>query len=375
MKKILFNDIYKSDAYLKNLKHLFSDYELFRSKHFSNLCLEKLKHYYAQSDLFLTHSATGALEMIATLIDTKQGDEIIMPSFTFVSTANAFVSKGATPVFVDIDAETLNINEKLVEQAITPKTKAIIAVHYAGHACKMEALKEIAKKHSLFLIEDAAMGFGSKYQDKHLGSIADFGVVSFDITKHINAIQGGVLLVNKKEYRDRANNIYHIGTNRSEFEKGEVPYYEWTDYGSKYQMNELNAAVLLAQLENANEIFKHRKRLSSLYFKQLKPLQKAGKLRLMPKENLKDNIHEFYIILNSKEERESLSNYLKKLGVDALFHYIPLHLSAMGKKMGRFIGGKNTEEAAERLLRFPLHSKMGEEEVDYIVKSILKHLL
>lgn len=373
MKKILFNDIYKCDAYLKNLKHLFSDYDLFRLKYFSDLCLEKLKHYYPQSDLFLTHSATGALEMIATLIDVKQGDEIIMPSFTFVSTANAFVGKGATPVFIDIDAETLNIDEKLVEQAITPKTKAIVAMHYAGHACNMKALKEIAKKNSLFLIEDAAMGFGLKYGEKSLGSMGDFGVISFDITKHINAIQGGLLLINKKEHRDRANDIYHIGTNRSAFENGDVPYYEWTDYGSKYQMNELNAAVLLAQLENANAILEKRKALSKLYYNELKKLENLGKIKLMPEKQVAENIHAFYVILNTHQERDGLSSHLKSNGVDALFHYIPLHTSPMGKKVGRFIGDDVTSSIASRLLRLPLHEGIGGPEVSYIIALIFKY--
>lgn len=374
MEKILFNDIYKSEEYLSNLKLLFADYDLFRKKHFSNLCLEKLKHYYPQSNLFLTHSATGALEMIAMLIDINEGDEVIMPSFTFVSTANAFVSKGATPVFVDIHPENLNIDEHLVEEAITPKTKAIIAVHYAGHACNMDALKTIAEKNNLFLIEDAAMGFGSKYQDKYLGSIADFGVVSFDVTKQINAIQGGLLLVNKKEYRNRANDIYHIGTNRSAFESGDVPYYEWTDVGSKYQMNELNAAVLLAQLENANAILEKRKALSKLYYNELKKLENLGKIKLMPEKQIAENIHEFYILLNSLKERESLRNFLKSKKIDALFHYIPLHLSPMGRKVGEYIGENHTKTISEKLLRLPLHEGIEAPEIYYISELIFKHL-
>lgn len=373
MKKILFNNILHSKEYISNLEYLFSDYELFRKKHFSNLCLEELKVYYSNASLFLTHSATGALEMIATLIDAKQGDEIIMPSFTFVSTANAFVGKGATPVFIDIDAETLNIDEKLVEQAITPKTKGIVAMHYAGHACNMKALKEIAKKNSLFLIEDAAMGFGSKYGEKSLGSMGDFGVISFDITKHISSIQGGLLIVNNEEYRNRANDIYHIGTNRSAFENGDVPYYEWTDVGSKYQMNELNAAVLFAQLKNAKSVFEHRMVLSKLYYQELIELQEKGKLKIMSENLVFANIHEFYILLNTENERNDLSNFLKEKGVDALFHYIPLHNSPMGKKVGRFVGGNNTETISSKILRLPLHTEMNQEDVVYICEAITQY--
>jgi dTDP-4-amino-4,6-dideoxygalactose transaminase len=374
MKKILFNDLVPSPNYLKNLELLFSDYGLFRKKHFSGLCLEELKKYYQDSSLFLTHSATGALEMTAVLMDIQPGDEVIMPSFTFVSTANTFVSKGAVPVFVDISAETLNMDESLVEQAITNKTKAIVAMHYAGHACNMQKLREIADKHQLFLIEDAAMGFGCKYQDKYLGGIADFGVVSFDITKHINAIQGGLLLVNNLKYTDRANNIYHIGTNRTEFEKGEVPYYEWVDCGSKFQMNELNAAVLYEQLQQSDKILQHRKNLSALYYKELKPLEQMGLLRLMPEHLVAENVHEFYVILSSAEERDRLSMFLKENAVEALFHYIPLHLSPMGQKVGRYLGGENTEQISACLLRLPLNILFSEKDLIKVTTLIISSL-
>ncbi len=282
MKKILFNNTRKPCNYTKNLDLLFSDYELIRKKHFSTLCLDKLKYIYPKSELFLTHSATGALEMIASLINVQSGDEIIMPSFTFVSTANAFVSKGGVPVFIDINPTTLNIDETLIEQAITPKTRAIIAMHYAGHSCNMSALKNICEKYNLYLIEDAAVGFGSYYQEQALGSIGDFGVISFDVTKHISAIQGGLLMVNNKKFNDRAHTIYHVGTNRNAFEKGEIPYYEWVDIGSKYQMNELNAAFLDEQLCQSEDILKNRINLSSIYYTELKQLEERNKLRLIP---------------------------------------------------------------------------------------------
>lgn len=369
MKKILFNDVRKSGNYTKNIELLFSDYELFRKKHFSNLCLEHLKRRFSKSDLFLTHSATGALEMVATLIDIKQGDEIIMPSFTFVSTANAFVSKGAIPVFVDIDPVSLNIDETLIEQAITQKTKAIIAMHYAGHSCNMNALQSICKKHNLILIEDAAMAYGNYYQDQPSGAIADFGVISFDITKHISAVQGGLLLINNKKYAARANSIYHIGTNREEFAKGEAPYYEWIDVGSKYQMNELNAAVLYDDLINEHIVFEHRKKLTRLYYELLNPLEKTGSIQSIKDVLLKDNIHEFYIVCQTKPERDSLTKYLAHLNIEAYFHYIPLHTSLVGRNF-KYIGANNTTNISEKLIRLPLHFNLTTGNVEQVCKAI-----
>lgn len=370
MKKILFNNNRKPYNYTKNLELLFSDYELIRKKHFSTLCLDKLKTIYSNSELLLTHSATAALEMIATLIDVQPSDEIIMPSFTFVSTANAFVGKGAIPVFIDINPNTLNIDETLIEQAITSKTKAIIAMHYAGHPCNMNFLKEICEKHQLYLIEDAAVGFGSYFEEQPQGSIGDFGVISFDVTKHISAIQGGVLIVNNKKFDERANTIYHIGTNRNAFQKGETPYYEWIDIGSKYQMNELNAAHLYEQLCQSEIILKQRINLSSLYYNKLKDLEELNKLKLIPDFLIPANIHEFYIILNSKEEREKLRIYLNNKNIEALFHYIPLHNTKMGLKTGRYWGGDNTENISNRLLRLPLHTELSIDEIEYITTSI-----
>lgn len=349
---------------------MFSDYELFRKKYFSNKCLDHLGNIYNSSELFLTHSATGALEMIATLLEIKPGDEVIMPSFTFVSTANAFVSKGAIPVFVDIELDTLNIDLDLIEQAITPKTKAIIAVHYAGHACNLARLKQICDKYNLYLIEDAAMAFGNTWQGKPLGSIGHFGVISFDITKQITAIQGGLLLLNDGSFKERAHQVYHIGTNRTAFQKNNVPYYEWVDVGSKYQMNELNALVLNEQLQNASSILKHRNELSKYYYANLLALQDDGFLRLLPIELLDENVHEFYIILNTVEERDTLSKHLNEEGIEALFHYIPLHNSEMGKQFSRYLGGNHTIEVSQRILRLPLHSELIEQDVLFITSQI-----
>jgi dTDP-4-amino-4,6-dideoxygalactose transaminase len=373
MKKILFNNIGKSKNYLKHVEHLFSDYDLIRGKHFSNLCIKELQPHFPNAQLLLTHSATGALEIIAHLLDIKEGDEIILPSYTFVSTVNAFASRGATPVFVDIEPGGLNLNLDIVEQAITSKTKAIVAVHYAGHSCDLIRLKLICQKHSLILVEDAAMAFGNTFEGKQLGGIGDFGVISFDVTKQVSAIQGGLLIVNNEKYKIRANNIYHIGTNRADFTKGVVPYYEWVDVGSKYQMNELNAAFLYEQLLILDEIIEKRKSISKHYFSGLKSLSEKGHISIMNELLVDSNIHEFYVIEKSEKDRQNLSSFLKVNGVESMFHYIPLHSAKQGIKIGRFIGSDETQKASEQLLRLPMHDELTSDDVDYIIEIIRKY--
>lgn len=367
--KILFNNIGKTTNYIQNIELLYSDYNLFRKKHFSNLNLEILRKMYPHSKLFLTHSATGALEMIALLMNIQKGDEIIMPSFTFVSTANAFASRGATPVFIDIEKESLNLDLELVEKAITPKTKAIVAVHYAGHSCNLNRLKVICDKYNLFLIEDAAMAFGNTYNESPLGTVGDFGVVSFDVTKQISAIQGGLLLINNPDFERRAGHIYHIGTNRTDFMEGNIPYYEWVDFGSKFQMNEMNAVALYDQLIQYNAILTHRNNLSKLYYKELRGFEEKGKLKLMPFNYLEENYHEFYILLKDKPERENLSSYLLERGIETMFHYIPLHNSKKGKSFGE-ADLPNSTAISDSLLRLPLHTELGNKEVVFIVEQL-----
>lgn len=318
----------------------------------------------------MTHSATGGLEIIAHLLNIEKGDEIIIPSFTFVSSANAFVSHGATPVFVDIELETLNLDLDLVEKAITPKTKAVVAVHYAGHPCDLNRLKEICNRHNIYLIEDAAMAYGNKFEEKQLGGIGDFGVISFDSTKHISAVQGGLLIINNEKFQKRANNIYHIGTNRSDFTEGIVPYYEWVDVGSKYQMNELNAAILYEQLIHQNQIFEKRKVLSSNYYIALKPLKCLGYFSLLNEDLVASNTHEFYLITNNSKERDNLANYLFRNNVEALFHYNPLHLSKKGILLGRYLGGNNALNVSECMLRLPMHDEIGNDEINIVVHLI-----
>jgi dTDP-4-amino-4,6-dideoxygalactose transaminase len=368
---IKFNSFYSSSNYTKNLEKLFADYELFRQKHFSKQCIELLKPDYPNSEILLTHSATGALEIIALTIDIKEGDEVILPSYTFVSTANAFALRGAKLVFVDIELDTLGIDPALVAAAITEKTKAIVCVHYAGHACKIEALRKIADDHQLVLIEDAAMAFGSKHKGRSLGTFGDFGVVSFDITKHVSATQGGLLLVNHKSDLKKALRTYHTGTNRAAFEQGDVPYYEWVGLGSKYQMPETNAAILEVQLSNQSKILKHQLKLSKEYFDQLKSLKKIG-VRLLDEEHLLHNYHEFYLVCRNETERKSLASILLENGVEAMFHYIPLHSSQFGKQYEVFMKNQHTDSISAALLRLPLHFNMSKEDVFYTSSLVQK---
>ena len=349
---------------------LHSDYDMFRKKHFSNQCINLLKKIYTKSEVLLTHSATGALEIIANLINIQPKDEIIMPSFTFVSTASAFVNKGATPVFIDIKNDTLNIDEELLEQAITPKTKAIVAMHYAGHPCNLSSIKHLCAKYNLYLIEDAAMAYGMFNEDKPLGTIGDFGVVSFDITKHVSAIQGGMLLINNKKFVKKAYQVYHIGTNRKAFESGEVDHYEWVDYGSKYQMNELNAAFLHHEIINADNIINHRKELSKLYYSQLIEPSKVYNFNMLNEQLLESNIHEFYLIVESNLVRNKLMQFLEGKNIEAHFHYQPLHLSQLGKKISKYIGSNNTERIAQTIIRLPLNNLTTEDEVKEVSKQV-----
>lgn len=365
--KIKFNSFYSSSNYTKNLEKLFSDYDLFRKKYFSNKCINLLQKTYSEANLWLTHSATGALEMIALALNIKEGDEIILPSYTFVSTANAFALRGAKLVFVDIEMETLGIDPHLVEKAITKKTKAIVCMHYAGHACKIDELANIAKKNNLYLIEDAAMAFGSKYKEKPLGTFGDFGVVSFDVTKHIVATQGGLLICNNEKFSKELNNTYHLGTNRVAFEKGNAPYYEWVSLGSKYQMPETNSVILCEQLKQQEKLLNKRIEISKQYYNHLKTIKS---IKIIDKNKIDDNTHEFYVLCKDAETRKSLNKFLAKNNIEAMFHYIPLHNSKFGKEIGTFVGLNNTKLVSECLLRLPLHNNLTKREVTFVCNKI-----
>lgn len=340
---------------------------------FTKKCNEWIESVSNVSKALLTTSCTHALEMAAILCDIKSGDEIIMPSFTFVSTADAFVMRGAKIVFVDIRPDTMNIDENLIEDAITSKTKAIVPVHYAGVSCEMDKILEIAQKYDLTVIEDAAQGVMSTYKGKALGSIGDFGCYSFHETKNYSSGEGGAILIKNNKNSERAEIIREKGTNRSKFFRGEIDKYTWVDVGSSYLPSELNAAYLYAQLEEADKINNRRLELWNLYNNLLIPLKEGGKIELpkVPKE-CKHNAHMFYIKVKNIEERTELIKFLSNHDVSAVFHYIPLHTSPAGLRFGRFHGEDTyTTKESERLLRLPMYYSLTENEVSYVVTKII----
>lgn len=317
----------------------------------------------------LTHSCTAALEMAAILADIQPGDEVIMPSYTFVSTANAFVLRGGVPVFVDIRPDTLNMDENLIEAAITPRTKAIVPVHYAGVACEMDVIMQIAKKHHLLVIEDAAQGVMASYKGKALGAIGHLGAYSFHETKNIISGEGGALLVNDKRFELRAEIIREKGTNRSQFYRGQVDKYTWQDVGSSYLPGEDIAAFLFAQLEQAQDITNKRLAIWQQYHDALESLEQKGELRrpIIPAE-CQHNAHMYYILLESLDHRTKLIEKFKKQDIHPVFHYIPLHSAPAGKKFARVHGNlAHTNDLSDRLLRLPLWVGLAEQQ-----KAVLK---
>lgn len=320
----------------------------------------------------LTTSCTHAIEMSAILSNIQPGDEVIMPSYTFVSTADAFVLRGAKVIFVDIRPETMNIDERLIEEAITERTKAIVPVHYAGVACKMDEICDIAKRHNLFVIEDAAQGVMSFYKGRPLGTLGDYGCYSFHETKNYSMGEGGALLIKDPKNIERAEIIREKGTNRSKFFRGQIDKYTWMDAGSSYLPSDLNAAYLWAQLEKAEEIRNDRMASWNLYNQLLKELEEEGYIRLpeIPEE-CTHNAHMFYIKTKDLEERQNLISFLKAKGVGAVFHYIPLHSAPAGKKYGEFFGKDiYTTSESERLLRLPLYYKLSNDSIEKIVEAI-----
>jgi len=318
----------------------------------------------------LTHSCTGALEMAAILCGIQPGDEVIMPSYTFVSTANAFVLRGALPVFVDIRPDTLNIDENLIEAAITDRTKVIVPVHYAGVPCEMERIMTIADQHNLLVVEDAAQALLSTYKGRALGSIGHFGCLSFHETKNIISGEGGALLINDDRFTGRAEIIREKGTNRSQFFRGEVDKYTWVDIGSSYLPSELISAFLYAQLEHADKIIARRRSICAAYATQLAPLQQAGCLRL-PDFNDDGNGHMFYLLLDNLDTRGRLIDYLKAKDILPVFHYVPLHSAPAGRQYGREGSTMRvTDELSERLLRLPLFYEMSDAEIAHVCAAI-----
>lgn len=321
----------------------------------------------------LTTSCTHATEMAALLADIKPGDEVIMPSYTFVSTADAFVLRGAKAVFVDIRPDTMNIDETLIEDAVTSRTKAIVPVHYAGVACEMDTIMDIAKHHNLCVIEDAAQGVCSKYKGKPLGAIGDYGCYSFHETKNYSMGEGGALLISDADNIERAEIIREKGTNRSKFFRGQIDKYTWVDAGSSYLPSELNAAYLWAQLEKSDVIFEDRMKTWNTYYAAFKELAEQEKIELpFVPEECEHNAHMFYLKTKDLEERTQFITYLKEREIAAVFHYIPLHTAPAGVKYGQFHGeDKYTTKESERLVRLPLYYDMTEEEQSKVIEAVI----
>ena len=335
---------------------------------FTKKCNKWIEDHTGTAKALLTTSCTHATEMAALLADIKPGDEVIMPSYTFVSTADAFVLRCATAVFVDIRPDTMNIDEKLIEDAITEKTRAIVPVHYAGVACEMDTIMDIAKRHNLLVIEDAAQGVMSSYKGQALGAIGDYGCFSFHETKNYSMGEGGALLIRDKKDVEEAEIMREKGTNRSKFFRGQIDKYTWVNYGSSYLPSDMNAAYLYAQLEIADEINEARLACWNRYYEQLLPLKKAGKIDLptVP-EGCVHNAHMFYIKARDLEQRTRFISYMKENGVLTVFHYIPLHTSPAGQKFGRFHGeDRYTTRESERLVRLPMYYGLTLDQVDFI---------
>lgn len=339
---------------------------------FSRKCHAWMEERFGAEKVLLTTSGTAALEMAAVLCDLKPGDEVILPSFTFSSTATAFQAMGATLVFVDIRPDTMNIDEAKIEDAITERTRVIVPVHYAGVACEMDEIVRIARKHGLIVVEDAAQGVMSTYKGRALGTIGTFGCYSFHETKNYSMGEGGALVINDPAYIERAEIIREKGTNRSLFRLGQVDKYTWVDRGSSYLQSDLNAAYLWAQLERADEINDDRLATWHAYYEAFAPLAEAGRVELpVVPEGCVHNAHMFYLKVRDLEERTAFIDYLKQHGVMAVFHYVPLHSSPAGLKFGRFHGEDvYTTRESDRLVRLPMYYGLREEDGDAVIKAV-----
>jgi dTDP-4-amino-4,6-dideoxygalactose transaminase len=343
---------------------------------YTSLCHDYIRNLTGCDKALLTHSCTAALEMAALLLDIEPGDEVIMPSYTFVSTANAFVLRGGIPVFVDIKKDTLNLDEKLIEQAITKKTKAIVPVHYAGVSCEMDTILNIAREYDLKVVEDAAQGIMSSYKGKPLGSMGNLGTLSFHETKNVISGEGGALLVNDTSLSNRAEIIREKGTDRSRFFRGEVDKYTWQSIGSSFLPGELIAAFLWAQLEEIDAITAKRLAIWERYHDSLKCLENKELLRLpIIPDGCTHNAHMFYVMVNSEKARESVLSKFKENSISAVFHYVPLHSSPAGKRYGKPFGDLEvTNSSAARLIRLPLWVGITHDEQDCVIR-ILKEAL
>ncbi len=356
----------------ENLANVLQLHKISGDGRYTKLCNEWIEERTGTSKALLTTSCTHAIEMAALLLDIQPGDEVIMPSYTFVSTADAFILRGATAVFVDIRPDTMNIDETLIEDAITPRTKAIVPVHYAGVSCEMDTIMDIAKRRDLKVVEDAAQGIMSEYKGKSLGAIGNFGCYSFHETKNLSMGEGGALLIHDPKDIERAEIIREKGTNRSKFFRGEIDKYTWVAPGSSYLPSELNAAYLYAQMNKAQEIYDDRMQSWNLYYHLLSSLRDDGRIELpqIP-SGCKHNAHMFYIKAKDLEERTELINHLKSHGVGAVFHYVPLHSAPAGRGCGRFSGeDRYTTRESERLIRLPMYYGLTEEGIHYVADTV-----
>lgn len=339
---------------------------------YTRLCSEWMEHRFKAKKVLMTTSCTAALEMAAILLDIQPDDEVIMPSYTFVSTANAFVLRGAKCVFVDIRPDTMNIDESKIEAAISSKTKAIVVVHYAGVGCEMDTIMSIANKYSIPVVEDAAQGVMADYKGNALGTLGTFGCYSFHETKNYTMGEGGALVINDEKYIERAEILREKGTNRSRFYRGEIDKYSWVDIGSSFLPSEFNVSYLYGQLQIADKINENRLETWNAYYESFRDFENDGKIILprIPKE-CNHNAHMFYIKLKSIEERTQFINNMKEKGIGCVFHYVPLHSSEAGKRFGTFCGVDiYTSQESDKLVRLPMYYGMSDTDKDYIIESV-----
>lgn len=357
---------------LEYVKQAIDAHKICGDGQFTKKCNAWLEERFNAQKVLLTTSGTTALDMAALMCDLQPGDEVILPSFTFSSTATAFVLAGATLVFVDVRPDTMNIDETKIEAAITEKTKVIVPVHYAGVACEMDTIMDIAKRHNLMVVEDAAQGVMSTYKGKALGTIGDFGCFSFHETKNYSMGEGGAIIINDPKYNERAEILREKGTNRSKFYRGQVDKYTWIDFGDSYLPSDMNAAYLWAQLEMADEINNDRLRIYDTYYNAFKYLEEAGKLELpIVPQGCVHNAHMFFLKCRSLEERTALINHLKENDILAVFHYVPLHSAPAGEKFGRFHGEDvYTTAESDKLVRLPMYYKLTEEDQEKVIAAV-----
>lgn len=371
-----FNRPYEAKNTEKNLLRVVNEKHWSGDGAFTKRCVSFLSDKLNGASVLLTPSGTDALEMCAILLNLSPGDEIIMPSFTFTSTANAFVLRGAVPVFVDVCRDTLNIDPDLIESAITANTKAVVVVHYAGIACDMDRIKQLCQIHKLFLIEDAAHAIGSTYRGLPLGSIGHLNAFSFHETKNFSSGEGGAFATSNKEFFQRAEIIREKGTNRSEFFRGQVDKYTWVDLGSSYLPSEFQSAVLWSHFEEFAEIASSRMRVWNTYHEALESEEKRERVkRPHVPSDCTHNAHLYYLLLNSLDQRTRCIDFLKSHGISSVFHYVPLHSAPAGRKFGRIASSlQTTDEASERLVRLPLWTGLTDDQVQFVAEKVIEFI-